>query len=159
MHEQQPWYVTQRAEALALVYLTSRNDVIIRPEHERDDGLDLVVEVVDNARPARRVFGVQLQGRVSIAAEETATDTFTIQLKDQAWLERLPLPVCQFLFSVKDSVGFYKWLSEPVIGEDGEPKLRLTGADTLKKLDTAALATIVAKVNQWYDALVTALAA
>jgi len=159
MHEQQPWYVTQRAEALALVSLTSRNDVIIRPEHERADGLDLVVEVVDNARPARRVFGVQLQGRVSIAAEETETETFTIQLKDQAWLERLPLPVCQFLFSVKDSVGFYRWLSEPVIDEDGEPKLRLTGADTFKKLDTAALAKIVAEVNQWYDALVTALAA
>lgn len=158
MHEQQPWYVAQRAEALALVYLTRRNDVVIRQEHERDDGLDFIVEIVDNARLTRRVFGIQLKGRVSIAAEETVTNTFAIQLTDRARLERIPLPVCQFLFSVKDSVGFYKWLSEPVIDEDGEPKLRLNGAGTFKKLDTAALAAIVAEVNHWYDALITALA-
>ena len=159
MNEQQPWYVEQRALALALMYLTRRNDLIVRQEHPPDHGIDLIVELVDNDRPTRRVFGVQLKARTSITADEIATEAFVSKLHSQQWLEELPFPVCLFIFSVRDSVGFYKWLTQPVITSDGAPKLRLNVTGEFAKLDTAGLGTIVTEVNQWYDALTVALAA
>lgn len=159
MNEQQPWYVEQRAVALALMYLTRRNDLLVRQEQDTDYGIDLIVEMVDHDRPTRRVFGIQLKARTSITAEEAATETFVSEPLNQQWLEELPFPVCLFVFSVKDSVGFYKWLTQPVLTSDGAPKLRLNVAGEFKKLDTQMLGAIVIEVNQWYDALTIALAA
>lgn len=159
MNEHQPWYVEQRATALALVYLTRRDDLVVRQEHERDYGLDFIVEIVDKDQPTRKVFGIQLKADTSITAEEAASDKFTSTLQDQQWLGKLPFPVCLFLFSVKEGVGFYKWLTKPVVTADSTPKLQLNVTGEFNKLNTESLDTLVAEVNQWYDALVTTLAA
>ena len=123
MNEQQPWYVEQRAKALALVYLTRRDDLVVRQEHEPDYGLDFIVEIVDKDQPTRKVFGIQLKGSTSITVEEAASDTFTSTLQDQQWLVKLPFPVCLFLFAVKDSVGFYRWLTRRVVAGVSARKL------------------------------------
>jgi hypothetical protein len=159
MHEGQPWYVRQRAEALALVYLTRREDLVVRQEQKPDSGLDFIVEIVDHDRPTRRVFGIALTGTLASSVDEAGIVADAATVPHQPAVEQLPFPVCLFLFSVKDSRGFYKWLTEPLVTADGAPKLRLDVDGEFKKLDPKALGIIVTKVNQWYDALVTALAA
>ena len=60
----QPWYIGERAEALARVYLTRRPDLLVKQE-EADYGVDYIVEITKNNRPTRRIFGVLVKARIA----------------------------------------------------------------------------------------------
>ena len=157
MARTQPWYIGERAEALALVYLTRRPDLLVKHE-DADYGVDYLVEITKNNRPTRRMFGVQVKARIAPITESAVGDREPFHFVSEKWMEELPFPLCLFVFTMENDEGFYRWAVEPVITDTG-PKLRLNAGKELSRLDSAALDRIVAQVDQWYDVLLKALAA
>jgi uncharacterized protein DUF4365 len=158
MKNEQAWYLRQRAEALALVYLTRRSDLLIH-QQGTDYGIDFIVEIVKENHVTRKTFGLQIKARTTALTNNMIKQLKIRDLHFEQGREELPFPLCLFFFTMENDEAFYKWLSEPVITEDGRPKLRQNTSGDLNKLDTAALDTIVRQVDQWYDALFKALAA
>src|SRR5262245_50523456 len=145
MTRAQPWYIGERAEALARVYLTRRPDLLVKPE-EADDGVDYIVEITKNNRPTRRVFGVLVKARIAPMTAEESLAAF--HFMPEKWMEEIPFPLCLFAFTMKNDEGFYQWVAEPIV-IDNDPKLRLNTGKELSRLDNAALDGIVTQVNHW----------
>lgn len=156
MNTAEPWYLGQRAEALAMVLLTARDDLRIRQVNDAH-GLDLVVELIQDGRATGRVLGIQLLARV----EPVDIPDGSADIPDIAVLDTLrnTFPVCGFLFTMRDEHAYYYWLSEPVIAEEQGPKLRQPSTVTLRPLNRESLGELLQAVNRWYEALTVALAA
>jgi hypothetical protein len=60
-----PWFVTERSEALARVWLTNRPDVRVRSERRLDDRLLLYVEIGTGDPLSAQHFVVQVKGTLS----------------------------------------------------------------------------------------------
>lgn len=151
MSKAAPWYLAQRAEALALVYLTRRDDLIVRQQTQGDTGIDYIIEIVSDGRSTGRIFGLQLKARTT-ALQGSALHK-SIGITYEQWMVELPFPLCLFVFIMETNEGYYKWLSEPVVTDDQKPKLRLNAQGSLEKLSDDQLEHIVNRVNKWYDAL------
>jgi len=139
---QEPWYVEERLHALAVVHLTRRDDLaLLKPP--ADSGLDYIVEIRQPGRPIGRRFGVQLVPWVGDK-----------RLRDVPAVTDVLFPICILSFDIDSERGDYGWPLEPVVTDRGDAKLIAhTGAVGSEELDRKALDQIVAKVNQWYDAL------
>src|SRR3712207_1976522 len=100
MNKSKPWYIQQRAEALALVYLTRREDLLVKSQDGLDYGIDYLVEILKDGRSTRRAFGLLLKAYRSVESEHAATVLMKPQTKFEQRVEELPFPTCVFLFSV-----------------------------------------------------------
>jgi hypothetical protein len=58
---------------------------------------------------------------------------------------------------MQDNQGYFAWLVEPVLTEEGAPKLRPTTPTELVPLDSECLDRLVRQVRAWYEALFAAL--
>jgi hypothetical protein len=154
MNSRTPWYVEQRTQALAVLLLTERDDLAVKRPEGSDDPLDLIVEILERGRPTKRLLGIRLEGTTSPLTEKEVARAFTAVVPK---LKEVPIPVCGFLFDVKRNVGSYLWLNEPLVSEQGEPRLEQGRGSKPSLLDEAALASIIDQVNRWYDALLTLL--
>jgi hypothetical protein len=157
MTRAQPWYIGERAEALARVYLTRRPDLLVKQE-EADYGVDYIVEITKNKRPTRRMFGVLVKARIAPIIAGTGDSLAAFHFMPEKWMEEIPFPLCLFGFTMENDEGFYQWVVEPSVTDDG-PKLHLNTGKELSRLDNAALDRIITQVNHWYDVLLKALAA
>jgi hypothetical protein len=152
MKDEKIWYQDQRAEALAIVYLTRRQDLVVHQQKE-DYGYDLLVEITRDSRLTKRVFAIQIKSKTEpIKVQKLIGVTF------DEWRET-PFPLCLFFFTMRNDHAYYTWITEPIVTQDNRPKLRLNTEAHLFELDTLALDTIVAQVNHWYDSLFKELAA
>ena len=157
MPHTQPRYVSERAEALARVYLTRRPDLLVKQE-DADYGVDYIVDITKNNRPARRVFGVLVKARVAPLTAGTGDSLTAFRFVPENWMAEIPFPLCMFAFTMENDEGFYQSVLEPIVTGDS-PKLHLNIKTELRRLDNTALDHIVDQVNQWYDSLLKALAA
>lgn len=155
MSSKTPWYLGERAQALAYVYLTRRDDLRIQAPHHDTHGIDLLVELLRSGRSSGRVFGVQLTAQVAPLLHPGAR----IPQPAEIAVDTFPFPICLFFFTMQDNAGYYTWIAEPLIAESGQPRLRSGAGEPLATLDTSALEQIVARVQVWYDALAGELAA
>lgn len=155
---QERWFIEHRGEALALLYLTRRDDLIVTRDYP-DYGIDLLVEVLNEQHRTGRRFGVEIKVRRQAHALTQKFIHTLVTPPQQKLLESLPFPVCLFFFTMHDDAGYYQWLSAPVVTSEAEPLLRKNTLNDLKGLDNDSLATIVTQVNGWYDALHRSLAA
>jgi hypothetical protein len=164
MAVEQTWYVAERAEALAAIYLTRRDDLEVVPvsRYDRTAGYDLLVRMRNQGYCDDVSFGVETKGTRS---KRSATKRdFTVNYTRNQ-LHSAELPVCVFLFSVDDEQGFYRWLHEPVITPEGRAILRLNvdvGWETFGQrdhvrvrtrfdiLDDRAVDRLVSDVKDWY---------
>jgi hypothetical protein len=144
------WYVGQRAEALAMMYLTRRDDLAVT-HPSLDYGIDLVVQLLENGVVSGRMFGVQvkatrsrdgLQRRMNAALQ----DVFA---KQGGIISDLPFPVCLFFFALDTDVGYYAWLVEPA-GEAGLLRAKASQAPEFRELNDESIGQIVADVRRWY---------
>jgi hypothetical protein len=147
----EPWFVTDRSEALAGVLLTARADVRVRSAKKVDGGADFLVEINRGEPLSTRLFVVQVRGTTSPNPDdwtETAKPLF------RAGGNGLYLPVCVFVVSVRDNRGAYAWLAEPLVQPQGA-KLQFRSATDaeLHELGADAVNEIVERVGAWYDAL------
>ena len=146
------WFVAERVRALSMVYLTRRDDLFIS-ETKEDYGFDFSVDIIkDEARTTRR-FGIVLRGTKSPVSDATANQQLKPSMAKLVGIEEFPFPVCIFYFTMDDSKGRYTWVAEPIVDEDGHPRLELHRVADCKPLDSAAVDTIVRTVDQWYDSL------
>lgn len=154
----QAWYLEERAEALAMVHLTRRDDLRVRWQ-QTENGIDLLVEILKSGQPSGRLFGLLLKAQVSAINGNAFEKSFLPEDGDYPWIDGIPFPVCIFFFTMQNNAGYYRWLTEPVVTAEGGPKLRATGSVSLEKLTSETLDHLIHKVNNWYDSLSTALAA
>lgn len=142
--------MAERTEALAIVHLTRRNDLIVtRQSH--DYGFDLLVEVKKNDARTGRFFWVQTKTLPARHLERIKENPESYSVKD-SYLQRLlpdiPFPLLCLTFAMDTDQGYYAWLVEPVVGRGG--KLHL-GKGIFKPLDNESLNQIIETVNTWYD--------
>jgi hypothetical protein len=146
------WFLAERARNLAAVVLTRRSDLDFKDVKE-DTGLDYLVHIVHDHRPTGKSFVILLRGAMSPVTEGHANKVLRPTVASFGGLGPFYYPVCLFFFTMRDDQGYYTWLLEPVITEQGSPKLiRRTDPDC-RKLDDDALDHIVSTVSAWYDAL------
>jgi hypothetical protein len=152
MENTQVWYIEPRAEQLAFVYLSRRDDLVIAKQND-DYGVDFLVSVLEDGNYTGRVFGVQVKAKLSLepTQEDTSTNNFKLNLGELLILEDIPFPLCLFVFAMEDDEGYYRWLKEPRFNSQGNSELVLNKVNEFKKLSNAELDSIVSQINLWYE--------
>lgn len=167
MAAEQAWYITERAEALATLFLTRRNDLEVIPSgrYGQESGYHILVRIKMEHASTDTTFGIQVKGVRSEKRRGKSSFPVTYarsQLRDTG------LPICVFLFAVDDEQGYYRWLLESVISPTGKAKLRFGLAIThdnlerrervlvrsifepLNNLTGQALDALTEQVKRWY---------
>jgi hypothetical protein len=153
----QKWFVGERTRALATVYLTRRDDLMVTKAGP-GVGLEFLVFITKQGRePSVRQFGVFLRGAKGPVTEARADRDLRPAMQSFLRAGPFPYPVCLFYFTMDDDQGYSTWVAEPAV-EAGQPQLRMHNTAHCKKLDAAALDEIVEKVDQWYDAFFSSIA-
>ncbi|MEH2078886.1 MAG: DUF4365 domain-containing protein [Nostoc sp.] len=147
-----PWYIKRRAESLAVVYLTRRDDLIIS-QPTPNQGLDFLITITKDGVYTGRLFGVEVKARDFTSKLKKYYDILKLKnrLNKLEKFKNLPFPVCLFFFIVETDQGYYKWILEPKINEQKQVSLHFNENDDLKKLDDKEIANIILRVNSWYD--------
>ena len=149
--------LSQRLEAMAIMHLTERSDLIVRREaRRRDDPIwHLTVEIQEGGRPVSwKRFGVYLQG--SVAPVTAAGARGKVKLSIRRFFEDYGdplLPFCLFYFTMVDDRGYLAWVAEPVV-KAGRPHLKYhrEKADC-GPIDLRALDSVVGAVESYYSAI------
>ena len=147
----QSYFNAKRAEALAVLKLTRRDDLLVSDEHAvRQLGIDLAVTVREGGGDSARMFGVEVEGTLDDRLfEEPGRHDGRLKFGND-WLD-LTFPTVLFLFHAAADAGKYRWLLRPVVDADGRADLAADGNDWAD-LDDDAVADVVADVTRWYDA-------
>jgi hypothetical protein len=139
--------VAERAVAVAVVYLTRRDDVRVLGAG-RDRAIDVFVRLGDEANA--RDVGVVVQGAAA------STDSSDVRVRREAFDVEVAVPVLLMHVAMRegeDDVLRYAWLREPVVAPDGTRRLRPASETlALEPLTRAALDDLVAQVARWYAA-------
>lgn len=140
------YFIGERAEHLAMVYLTRSQDLVVE-RMKADYGLDMLVTILRDKLPTGRVFGVQIKGR-DRAFKGTQEASLAVPQKERNYFQDLPFPVCILFFTMEDDKGYYKWLKYP----GGSSKsLHPLEQDQWHLLDEYQVGQILEEVNAWYD--------
>jgi hypothetical protein len=155
MQTEQPWYISFRAEALAIVCLTDRDDLLVsQQQKDKDTGLDLLVKITKDGNYTGRIFGVEVKATVSSSELIEHDDMFKLKNQEYNKLKNfrdLPFPVCLFFFTLDNDKGYYRWILEPIIKEGNNVALKFNENQELKNLNDQEIDNIIAMVNNWYD--------
>jgi hypothetical protein len=150
-------FMAERANLLAFIYLTRREDVVVDRLASADSGVDYLVTLTLGGVPTGRMFGVQVKAQEgSVTSPRDLHSPGDLSSRDVA---DVPLPLCLFVFTMSDDRGYYGWLKEPVVASPRAPVLRLVDEVRWDDLDNDSLARIVGSVNAWYEAQRTPQAA
>lgn len=144
-----PWFVTERSEALARVWLTNRPDVHVRSQRRLDDRLLLYVEIGIGDPLSAQHFVVQVKGTLS--ADPTVWMEHVKQLFPGPG-SQVYLPACVFVVNVRETTAWYAWVAEPQVGENSRT-LHIPSPPAFHPLDAAAVDEIVDRVKAYYQAL------
>ena len=145
----EPWFVTERSEALAGVLLTSRKDVRIRGERKHGGGLDFLVELSTGDPLSTQLFVVQVKGTTSSNPDDWMQN---VKHLFRGSGSPIYLPVCVFVVNVRENRAFYAWVAEPQVEAKGAT-LRFHESGLFHPLDSAAVSEIIDRVKAWYYVL------
>ncbi|WP_413172655.1 DUF4365 domain-containing protein [Anabaena azotica] len=154
MQTEQPWYIGLRSEALAVVYLTRRDDLIVSQQKKGEGVLDFSVTISKDGNYTGRIFGVEVKATVSSSELIQHNDIFKLKNNKYNHLQvfrDLPFPVCLFFFTLDNDQGYYRWILEPIINEGNNVSLKINENEELKKLNDQEIDNIIVMVNSWYD--------
>jgi hypothetical protein len=159
MNETENRFIVNRAQTLAREFLTRRPEVVIHPFDAND--LHLVVTLDPSASlpiEGFSPFGVIVWGTdKSVSSEKAASSYATRRWRSED--ERSTskhtyfFPVIALLYSVKEDVGYYAWISEPHCPNGGQPKLILNEDLDCTLILRHSLDNIVQQVAEWYTRL------
>jgi hypothetical protein len=147
----QQHFITERARALALVYLTRRKDLIVT-EETADVGVDLWVTLNPGDKEGHRKFGVQLKGAWAAVTPGHVNRALQSGMQQMLRYRPFPFPVVLFFFTMENNEGWYTWVAEPVVSSVGEFEIVQHNAASCRALDTGAIDEIVEAVDRWYAA-------
>jgi hypothetical protein len=154
MEEKKAWYLDERAQQLAIVYLSRRSDLAITRRQNSDYGLDFLVSLVKNGEYTGRVFGVEVKARKSLQRIRQAsrdTDEIRLDIDSLPAYQDFPFPLCLFVFTMENDEGYYRWIKKPVYDVERESRLLFNESNTFKKLTNKAIGDIVTEVDNWYE--------
>jgi hypothetical protein len=151
-------FVRERAKALAVVFLTRRDDLTIT-DAQKESGLDFLVSIAHDGEPSTRVFGVHVNATMEPVTIDHANKVLKPTMAANQRLTHPLYPVCLFFFTMREEQAFSTWLVEPVVTATGRPKLIVHDTAACKELDNRTINEIVSRVNDWYDVLTTELIA
>jgi len=159
MNETENKFIVNRAETLAREFLTRRPEVVIHPFGDND--IHFVVTLDPSASlkiQGFSPFGVLVWGTdKSVSSEKAASGFATRQWKSEDERSKRRhtyfMPVIALLYSVKEDVGYYAWISEPHFPNDGPPKLIANEDLACTQIMRNSLDNIVQKVAEWYTRL------
>jgi len=124
---QKLWYLDRRAEYLATIHLSRRDDLVITKQPSAENyGFDILVSICQNLKPMGRVFGIQLEALKS--------------LKPFYQEQYIPFPIYFFVFTMENDEGYYRKMTSPTLNDN-----------LFKRLSFDAIDKIVEEVNLWYD--------
>lgn len=117
---------TLRFLHLAKIFLTRRDELDEIPVSRsgRSLGYDVLVRVQNGDSSVVPEFAVSVRGVRNTSANRVKSRRFLVDAGTVGYGDR---PVVLFVFDVDTETGFYQWLNEPVIDEDGRPVLRPNG--------------------------------
>jgi hypothetical protein len=145
-------FMARRADLLAFVHLTARDDVVVDRLAAAEFGVDYLVSLAGQGVPPGRIFGVQVKahdGCVEHPGDLDRAPRLRLQRRD---LAEAPLPLCVFVFTMADDRGYYGWLKEPVVGVDGAAVLRPVDNIRWHDLNGDGIGDVLEAVNDWYNA-------
>lgn len=145
----EPWFVSERSEALAGVLLTSRKDVRVRDERKQDSGLDLLVEIDTGDPLSTQLFVVHVKGTTSSDPNDWMRD---VEPLFRGRGGQINLPVCVFVVNVRENKALYAWVAEPQVEAKGAT-LRFHESGTFQPLDPTAISDMIDQVKTWYRVL------
>jgi hypothetical protein len=154
MAENESWYLAERAEQLAIIHLSRRDDLVINRQSGADYGVDLLVSLTRDSEYTGRVFGVIVKALKSYRQPRpiaTAGAEIRFDLRELKIPDDLPFPLCLFVFVMEDDAGHYQWIKRPAYGLDGRPWLLMDRTGGFKKLNDEAIDLIVSEVSDWYE--------
>jgi hypothetical protein len=149
-------FLAERARALATVYLTRRDDLVLTAT-KQDNGLEYHVVIERVGKPMRPMFGVLLRAGFEPVTPEQANKSLGPTVGQFQKKGGFTYPVCLLYFTMRDDQAFFAWLAEPAIDEAGSPRLLLHKKTDCRVLTDALLDDAVTRVVEWYDALQAAL--
>jgi len=145
-------FIEQRARILAMVQLTSRDDLQVIGEFHEE--FDLVVRLLSGAERGQRYFAVKLKGTTEVlsTAKDATRYLSSIDDKDTKYPpSKSGFPLILVVFSMQTDKGFYCWRIEPVIDEEHLPRVRIHNDFVCRPFVRTELGQIVERVNHWYD--------
>jgi hypothetical protein len=148
---QQQRFIAERVRALAVVYLTRREDLIIS-EDTADPGVDLRVTLNPEDKHGHRKFGVKLQGIWTATTSGRPDKNLQTTMQRMLRYGPFPFPVVIFFFTMENNEGWYTWAAEPVVSSGGDFEIVQHGEASCRPLNTDAVDEIVEAVDRWYDA-------
>jgi len=96
------------------------------------------------------VFGVLLRNVVSPVTVEQANQILQPTVSQIFRGKKFAYPVCLFFFSMREDVGYFSWLVEPIV-KDGVPALNRHDEARCVELTTERLNQTVDVILAWYD--------
>jgi hypothetical protein len=99
-------FIAERARALAIMYLTRRDDLVLQ-DAEKDSGLDYLVDIVRPDNLSKRSFGVLLRAAMAPVTAEQADAELRPSLKAFQRRGPFPYPVCLFFFTMREDRAYY----------------------------------------------------
>ena len=109
---------------LAWMHLTARYDLLIT-RADSDVGLDyLVCLTKKDDKPSLRQFGIILRAERKPTTVEQLNKVLRPTMRLVQRVGEFPYPVCLLYFTMEDNRGYYTWVAEPILTEDGKPRLQ-----------------------------------
>lgn len=156
MKNEQPWYISQRAEALALVHLTVRNDLnIIGPRPDQFPNFQ--VWLGGGHHGLLRFFGVEMRSKEGPLSEVEWRQLYEKE-RNQGFLSRVGYPLCLLLIDTITDEVRWTWLLAPISDSMGI-RLELPAAPNFEPVTRSAVDRIVQAVERFYDTLSVPIAA
>lgn len=153
-------FVRQRSRAMAVVHLTRRDDLHLDEPGPGEPGLTFLVRLAKSTgRPSLRQFGVVLDGAMAGTTSAKLNKSLNPRMRALESQGDYPYPVCLFYFTMADNQGYYAWVAEPAVTEEGQPRLHARVEADCQPLDRSALDAIVGRVDGWYGALYASIRA
>lgn len=149
--EAKPWFLTERADRLAIVVLTRSPKITmnsLRPGTDRS--IDLIV-TLDQETSANRELGVVTLGvrKYRDIHKELILDK---QRYQKIW-QKVDFPVGVLIFDMSgDDQAYWGWLLKPSLRQEKKPQLELTEILPLELFDREKLGEMIQLVNDWYEA-------
>ena len=144
-------FISERVRALAVVYLTRREDLIVT-EETADVGVDLWVTLNLDDKEGHRKFGVVLKGSQKAVTADHAETFLRPSMQRTLRSGPFPFPVVLFYFTMEDNQGWFTWAAEPVVTSRASFELVQHGEASCRPLNSEAIDEIVGAVDRWYDA-------
>lgn len=140
----QPWYISQRAENLAIVLFTRFGDVHV-DRASKDEGFDLRI-LVDIRKPHAGWFGVCVEGRVGSDILNEDWSSAYLRAKRRR-IHTDGIPVGLLVFDVAKDRGLFGWLRPPAVDA------QLTWADvvSLKPATNQRIEDVLSEFRRWNE--------